>query len=211
MRKLIFLCCLMNALYCSAQIKAVTENGDEVILYNDKTWVYANGDSDASGEIPTNNAIFSKSKDASFLVKSKTVNNIGIYINPKKWTFKKADSDTEAEYSFQLKDKDAYGLIITERIEIPLETLKGIALDNARKIAPDIKIVMEEYRTVNDKKVLCLQMNGTTQGVKFSYFGYYYSSESGTIQFITYTSQNLLKEYKAELEEFLNGFTIFAQ
>ena len=208
MKKLAFLICLINVLYCAAQTKAVTENGDEVILYTDKTWDYVNAETEAVKEIPTNKTVFSKNKDASFLIKSKTVSNIGIYMNPKKWMFKKADSDTEAEYSFQLKDKDAYGLIITERIEIPLETLKGIALENARKIAPDIKIVMEEYRTVNDRKILCLQMNGTTQGVKFSYFGYYFSSESGTIQFITYTSQNLLKEYKAELEEFLNGFTV---
>jgi len=208
MKKLILLCCLANALYCSAQIKAVTESGDEVILYDNKTWDYSNAEVKEEKEIKTNSATFSKSKDASFFLKSKTVTDLGIYLNPKKWSFKKSESDAESEYTFELKGKDAYGMIITERIEVPLNTLKGLAIDNAKSIAPDIKVVMEEYRIVNGKKVFCMQMNGTTQGVKFSYFGYYYAYEHGTIQFITYTSQSLLNEYKPDMEELLNGFTI---
>lgn len=208
MRKTIFLLSFFNIFYCSAQIKAVTESGDEVILYNDKSWDYTTTAIKEAKEISTNSTTFTKNKDATFNLKSKILPDVVISINPKKWSFKKEESEAEAEFTFQLKDKDAYGMIITERIEIPLESLKEIALDNARKTAPDIRVVMEEYRNVNDRKILCMQMDGTTQGVKFSYYGYYFSYDGGTIQFLTYTSQSLLKEYKAEMEDFLNGFSI---
>lgn len=96
-------------------------------------------------------------------------------------------------------------MLISEKIQIPIETLKGIAYENAKNAAPDIKIIKEEYRTVNSIKVLMMQMSGTIQGIKFIYFGYYYSNTNGTIQFITYTSENLFKTYFDDIELFLNG------
>ncbi len=208
MKRIAFIFCIVNCIYCSAQIKAVTENGDEVVLYKDKTWDYSDKKTNEEKEIAENKKHFYKNKDATFILKSQTLPDVGMYLNPKKWSFKKADSEAEAEYKFTLKDKDAYAMILTERIEVPLETLKGLALDNAKKIAPDMKIVFEEYRIVNDKRVLCMQMDGTTQGIKFSYFGYYYSYSAGTTQFLAYTSQNLLSGYKSDIEELLNGFVV---
>jgi len=48
-------------------------------------------------------------------------------------------------------------MIITEKVEIPLKSLKNIALVNVKSVAPDVSVVMEEYRNVNGLKVLCLQ------------------------------------------------------
>ncbi|HOF15948.1 MAG TPA: hypothetical protein PLF32_01290 [Bacteroidales bacterium] len=187
-----------------AQIKAITETGEEVVLYDNGTWKYQNENQLLEIEIPTNPVPFEKNKESSFLLKSKKL-NIGIYINPKKWSFKKASDNPDAEYEFQLKDEDLYGMLITEKVEIPLETMKIIALENGKTIAPDLKIVKEEYRFVNGLKILLLQMDGTIQGIKISYYGYYFSNTKGTIQFITYTSQNLLESYKFESEKLLNG------
>jgi len=53
-----------------------------------------------------------------------------------------------------------------------------------------------------------IQMDGTTQGIRFSYYGYYFSNSNGTIQFVTYTSQNLLDNYVNDCEELLNGFVV---
>ncbi len=208
MKKIAFLFCLMNIIYCSAQVKAISENGDEVILYENKTWDYADKETKEAKEISTNKTSFSKSKDAGFFLKSKNLTNVGVHINTKKWSFEKSTSEDASEYEFELKGKDAYALIITERIEVPLETLKGIALDNAKAIGPDMKVVFEDYRMVNDKKVYCMQMNGTVKGIKISYLGYYYSDENGSLQFLTYTSQSLFKEFKDELENLLSGLEI---
>ena len=135
---------------------------------------------------------FPKNKKSTFLLKSKKF-NVGVYLDPKLWSFNTLTDNPEAEYELQLKDGDLYGLIITEKVEIPIETLKVIALENAKAAAPNMSIVKEEFRNVNGLKVLLLHMNGTIQGIKFSYYGYYYSNSNGTVQFITYTSQNLLE------------------
>lgn len=191
----------------SAQKKAVTETGEEVLLFDDNTWKYVNDESDAETEakpIPVNSTPYVKSKNAGFLLKS-TKAGVGVWLDTKKWQFKKAVQNKEAEYEFQAKQGDLYGMLISEKVEIPLESLRKIAFNNAKKAAPDIQVVKEEYRTVNGKKVLLMQMNGTITGIKFVYYGYYYSYEKGTVQFISYTSQNVFKEVLANAEEFING------
>ncbi len=187
-----------------AQQKAVTETGKEVILFEDGTWKYQNQEDNAETAIATNPSKFVKDEKATFLLKSSKL-NVGFWLNPKTWSFKKSTENPDAEYELQLKDGDLYGMVITEKVEVPLETLKNIAFENAQKVAPDLKVMKEEFRNVNGLRVLLLQMNGTMQGVKFTYYGYYFSSSNGTVQVITYTSQNLLERYKPECERFLNG------
>lgn len=68
-----------------------------------------------------------------------------------------------------------------------------------------MQVVKEEYRYVNGLKVLMIQMTGTIQGIRFTYYGYYYTSDNGTIQFLTYTGENLFEGYLKEIEPFLNG------
>ena len=195
------LSCLVILSY--AQTKAVTENGDEVILYDDGTWKAI--DAGAGDEvIKTNPAKFTKEKSSGFLLKSNKF-NVGFWLNAKKWSFEKGDNNEDAEYELQLKNGDLYAMVIAEKMQIPLETLKKIAVENGRSAAPDLTIENEEYRTVNGLKVLHLQMTGSMQGIKFFYYGYYYSNANGTVQFITYSAQTLLPTYKADAEELLNG------
>ncbi|MEZ4984867.1 MAG: hypothetical protein R2795_07495 [Saprospiraceae bacterium] len=198
----LFLLFVTHGMY--AQQKAVTETGEEVLLYDDGTWEYINENTLPLSEIPINPTTFSKDDESSFLLKSSKI-DMGFWLNPKVWSFKKASGNEDAEYEFQLKDGDLYGMIISELIEIPLETLKTVALNNARSVAPDVKVIKEEIRMVNGLKVLHLQMNGTIQGIKFSYYGYYYSNADGTVQFITYTAQNLIESYESKCENLLNG------
>ncbi|MFL1013510.1 hypothetical protein [Flavisericum labens] len=200
----LLLLCLLTINLIEAQQNAVTEKGEEVILFDDGTWKYQNGDQLKETEIPINPKHFEKDPKSTFLLKSNNF-NIGFYLNPKIWSFKKSIDNPDAEYELQLKNGDLYGTVISEKVEIPLKTLKSIALENGQSAAPDLKIVKEEYRIVNDNKVLLLQMNGSFQGIKISYYGYYFSNSNGTVQFLTYTSQNLIDNYKKEIENLLNG------
>lgn len=191
--------------FALAQQKAVTDTGEEVILFTDGTWVYLEDRTKLADEIRENSRPFTRNKNASFLLKSSRVPH-GVYLDPKLWSFQKAVDNADAEYELQLKGEDLYAMLITEKIEIPLETLREVAIENGRAVAPDLRIVDEEIRTVNGQRVLLMQLDGTLDGIKFSYYGYYFSGESGTVQFITYTSQNLLNTYKATCETLLNGF-----
>ena len=196
---------IASAYFMNAQTSAITGNGDEVILYEDGTWKYLDDSAIEKTVIPVNKKKFSKDKNSSFLVKSNRL-NVGIYINPKSWSFTKGGDEEVYEFQFQKKGGDLYAMLISEKIQVPIETLKEVAITNARSAAPDIKVVKEEYRTVNGIQVLMMQMTGTIQGIEFTYYGYYYSNSKGTIQLLTYTSETLFNEYKGDIELFLNGF-----
>jgi len=190
-----------------AQTKAVTENGDEVILYNDGTWKYKKQNEATQGQqssIYTNPKKFKKDKDATFLLKSNNI-DVGFWLDPSVWSFQKEIETPDIEFELELKDGDLYAMIITEEVEMPLDVLGDIAVENARDAAPDVEVMEREYRTVNGHQVLLQKINGTMQGIKFSYYGYYYSSEKGSVQFVTFTSQNLLDKYMDECETLLNG------
>ncbi len=195
---------LISVQLVNAQLNAVTDTGDEVILYQDGSWKFLNDSIIDNYEIPINDKVFLKEKKSSFLVRSKKL-NIGIWINPKNWKFTKGTENDAYELQFQKKGGDLYGMLISEKMQIPVETLKGIAIENAKGAAPDIKVVKEEYRNVNGIKVLMMQMSGTIQGMKFTYYGYYYSNANGTIQLLTYTGESLFNNYIDDIEVFLNG------
>ena len=199
---LFFISLFISTGYC--QKSAITDTGEEVLLYENGTWEYKKDDLINGEKISFNRRQFKKNNKSSFLLKSKKT-DVAVWINPGKWTFTNAKENPDAEYEFQLKNEDAYGLLITERIEIPLVSLRNIALENAKSAAPDIQIVNEEFRNVNGNKVLMLEMEGSIEGIELTYYGYYYSNENGTNQLITYTSQNLFSAYRRDLSDLLNG------
>ena len=195
---------LLPVLLIHAQINAIADTGDEVILYEDGTWVYVNDNEPDSSEIKLNEQEYRKSDRQTFLVKSRN-HNFGIWINPREWTFEKSKANGVSEFQFQKKDEGLYRLFVYEKVEIAIKNLKRIAFKNAKSASPDINIVKEEYRIVNGKKVLMMQMRGTIEGMKFLYFGYYYSGPGGAIQLLSYTADNLFEDYNADMELFLNG------
>ena len=199
---------LIISIDSNCQKKAVIkDSGKEVELFDDGTWKYVI--TDLSGSIKIDTVILNKLRESDYLIKSAKL-KYGIWINKKKWAYEKNKDEevTPTEYSFRLLGQDAYGMIISERIEIPVDNLLDIAFQNAQQAAPDIKLITKELRQINGNLVYFMQMEGTIQGVKFVYLGYYYSDKDGSIQFLTYTSQNMLKQYKAEMETLLNGFVI---
>jgi len=203
----VFCASLLLAFAAQAQVKAVTEAGEEVLLHDDGTWSFVNQTPAPLKEIGLNPNPFSTPAASTFQLKSKKT-KFAVNLNAKDWTFKKSGDNEDAEYELDYKSGDLFALLIPEQIEIPLETLRNIAIQNARNAAPDLQIVEEEYRMVNGQKMLYMQMNGTVQGVKISYMGYYFSSSVGTVQFLTYTSQNLLDSFRSEALKLLNGLCI---
>jgi hypothetical protein len=189
-----------------ASKKAITDDGDIVVLNDDGTWVYEQGKAEGEIQLDMNPLTFSKDSNAKFMLKSSKT-NAAFWINPKNWTFKKNENGHEsAEYTFKFKGSDLYGMVISEQLEIKLEELAGLAFNNAKDAAPDLKIVKKEYRMVNDHKVIYMEMEGTIQSIRFTYLGYYFSNSTGSTQYLTYTGSNLVKKYRKEIDNFLNGF-----
>jgi hypothetical protein len=185
-----------------AQTRARTETGKEVILYPDGTWKYIT----ESTIRPSQKVSYIKPPSATKFIKTER-GNFGVWYDESKWK-KAGKPDPEGKLYFQLIGEDGYVMVIAEGIEMPITTLKEVVLENAQKAAEDARIILEEKRVVNGREILCLRINGTLKQVPFAYYGYYYGGKEGTIQVITYTSQNLLKKYEQVFTEFLNGLVI---
>ncbi len=204
---IVLLLCTFSFIVIASK-KAVTEEGDLVILNNDGTWTYEDGKAFDDIELPINPKTFEKHIKSNFTLKS-TKTNSSFSINPKKWKFKKNKNGHEsAEYTFELKNGDLYAMAISEEIEMDVEEFAKTALENAKGVAPDTKVIKKEYRTVNGNKVIYMEMVGTIQSIKFKYLGYYFSNASGSTQYLTYTGTNLEAKYKTEINNFLNGFSV---
>jgi len=191
----------------SQQIKATTEDGRQVLLNTDGTWVYTHKQDPAPKKDNQSNHFF-KPKSATVLLKGKRV-TYGLWYDNSKWIVDQVIDNASAEFELTHVQGDRYMVIIPERITIPLDTLKMAALANAKKVAPDIEVVQEEARIVNDHKILCMKLNATIQGIPVSYVNYYYSGKVGAVQLMAYTGQNLFEEYKQDLFDLLNGFEIY--
>lgn len=191
-----------------SQIRAVTSEGREVFLYADSTWRYAEEETPDSTLKKIDTMVCYRPKSSTFFVEGKR-GNYGVWIDPKKWSVETKIKITSVnELMFVFKEGNLYAITIPEAVEAPLESLKEIILSQMKLQAPDARIVKESMRILGGKTFLCMQIDGTVRGMKFSYLSYYYSGENLTLQVLTWTPQNMFKKNKAEMESFLNGVAI---
>jgi hypothetical protein len=130
-----------------------------------------------------------------------------LWTNPLKWT--KQASTESGVMQFNHITGEGWGRVISEKVSIPTNALKEIALENAKKADPNARVTFEERRVVNGRQLICLQIEGIIRNIPFRYYGYYYGGSSGTIQVITYTIQTSFDKLFSDFTEFLNGLEIY--
>jgi hypothetical protein len=179
--------------------RATRADGSAVILFPNGTW---RPDSTAgvtkpkgSGESFTTPAASTSSLDLG--------RGVTLHYKPAKWSLAPGTGGGRAQ--LRHVDGDGYGMTISERIQMPLATLKNVVLSNARTAAPDLKVTLDEKRTVNGLDIQVLQFEGTAQGIPFHWYGYYYTGKGGTIQVITFAGASLFDGFKTDFEDLLNG------
>lgn len=209
MKKLYTLALLTLSMGVFSQIKAITEDGKEVVLLENKTWRFVNeSDEKTLSEIATNTTDFTKAKDATFLLKSKKV-EAGLYFNPKKWKTAPPSSFPTAEYIWQ-NTVDPNNLMVsmmaTENAPIQtLKNLKDIILSTIQSKADFFRLNTSEYRTVNGLKVLYLDYSINTKGMDFRYIGNYYLTEEGYCNIVAFTYEKNFDKNFTEMQSFING------
>ncbi len=196
----------MNPL--NAQIKAHTENGREVSLFNDGTWKYAD---DGGGTIYTDLSLNPIAQYKPYAAQ-KSINsshiNVKIFFDAKMWEYKRISPAEAREYEFWTKWGDGKAIITTEERQVKIDQLHLIAASNAIKMVPDIRVTSEELRKVNGYEVLAINFEGTINGVQHLFLGYYYSGAAGTVQFLTWGSQGFFAENRKAFTHLLNGLMI---
>ncbi len=187
--------CLL-AISAHSQEAATTASGKRITVFPNGTWKALSESSPSSASRPA-------------AASAKLEVNRGrsaLYYDPGKWRVQNEEQSGRSKLEHVAGD--GYAMVLAERLGMSIDVLKNIALQNAKAAAPDAKIVAEEPRKVNGADLLMLQIEGTVSGIPFTYLGYYYSGEHGSIQVLTYTGQNLFAEFRGDFEELLNGFVV---
>ena len=171
MKKIFTLAVLLQSLTFIAQQRALTEDGKEVVLFDNGTWKFVNeSDAKVLETIVTNNNVFEKPKTASFLIKSKKV-DVGVYFDPKKWKLATQNISPHVEYFFaERNSNDGYfGFMITEKVQIAtLKNLKDLIIENVNRNVDYFRLKESEYRTVNGMKVLYIRYAANKKGMNSS-------------------------------------------
>lgn len=182
-------------------IHATTTDGKKVDLLDDGTWRWAEAPPAA-----TSTGDHRRSVSASKVFHS-SKKYYDLWYDAKKW---RPNEEATDKFDLRLTHKsgDGYLMVIAERLTMPIETLCNYAFENVRGIAPDAEIVAKDERVVNGTTVTTMQIRATVQGIKFTYYGYYWAGEAGAMQAITYTAQNIFPELEDDFTELLDGLVI---
>lgn len=170
-------------------------DGRTAVLFDDGSWAYWSDLGTESGSSPGTVTV-SDSRDI-----------VSVTYDSDVWTRypEPRTLSPDASLAFSHREGDAYALVIAERTSIPLKTLSNMVLQNARVVATDAEIVSSEPGTVNGEQGLFVDVEATVNGIPIRYHNLVWSGDEGSVQVITFASQNLFEEYRADFDRFLQS------
>lgn len=214
MKKIFTLAILLQSLTFIAQQRALTEDGKEVVLFDNGTWKFVNeSDAKVLETIVTNNNLFEKPKTASFLMKSKKL-DVGVYFDPKKWKLATQNISPHVEYFFTDRgnSEGLFGFMMTEKVQIAtLKNLKELIIENVNRNVDFFRLKESEYRTVNGMKVLYIRYAANTKGMDFEYAGNYYINSDGYAGVVGFSSQKMFENSFGAIQELINGISLVSK
>ena len=186
-----------------AQIKAITDTGDEIILLDDKTWRYKIEKNKL--DLNTNKKT-SETNNSNQLIKS-NIGDFGVSINPNTIKTNSYSFNKDAEFTFASKNGKFWALFMTEKISFPLKFLKDLKIKSMKDKIESFEILKEDERIVNGMKIMHVQLKGTSKNFNFVYCIYFASSESSTSQLFSYCLESDFENNRENMYKFLDGFT----
>jgi hypothetical protein len=193
---------LLFAFPACAQMTAITEEGRAVILFSNGTWRYANDSVKVSTLelhhyfIPENSSRLLKGKNARY----------ELWYNAEKWNLLPDTVYANSEYALEDRNGERIAMIIPERMQVPLTTIKEAAIASFKKEGSECRIAEEQKIVVNGTEGLLLKIDALVDGIPVSYLNGYFSTREGTFQLITYTAYNLFDRHRTDMMELISGF-----
>lgn len=216
---LLFLFILIGSIQAFSQIKAVTENGDTIYVYNDGTWSYELRESSSQQgmmdflneaiDVETLNSTFTTPSTSKDKVKN-AMDQFQIFFNSEEWRrVPPATLNDEAEFAFEAKFSDVWSVVISEETPIEKETLFKIARKNMEDNtgAKPETISLTQFK-VNGHDILRGVMRASFSGITFVFDTYYFSDERGSVQFTTWSSEAVWKKNEVKIQDLLKGFEV---
>lgn len=114
------------------------------------------------------------------------------------------------EEGYQLEDPkaEAFVKLVVERAEIPTDRLVEIALDNARKTDPKLRVVRRSQRTVNGIRMAVVEFELNADGIPITFVGHYYGGPEGAVQILGWSSRNQARDYRAQIDLLIEGLRL---
>jgi len=195
---------LLFAFQAAAQITAITEEGRAVILFSNGTWRYLNDSVRVSTlDLPH----YTVPGNSTNLVKGK-VSRYELWYNAEKWNLLPDSVYENSEYALEFHDGELIAMMITERMQVPLTTIKEAAIGSFKKEGSECRIAEEQKIMVNGTEGLLLKIDALVDGIPVSYLNGYFSTPEGTFQLITYTTYNLFDNHRNDMMELISGFVL---
>ena len=200
-----------------AQTRAVTEKGDTIFVYANGTWSYEFeeitnevNEFDFLNLALTVDTIATKqvfSPNAKSEVKSEII-GFKVKYDDKKWKrVPPGGLNADADFAFEFKSADVWCIIIDEETSFSPENLFRIAKRTMENnLNATTEILKTQVVNVNGTNLFRGVIKAQVSGISFVFDSYYYSNELGSVQFTTWTSDNLWKKYERDITELLNGF-----
>lgn len=181
-----------GALAADKNLRAITEDGRKVILRTDGQWIF---DTTQDKAIPRASNVYQTNVPGFSLTYDNT-----------KW--KPQPSDTKGMQVFRHTTYPLFSMAISDEMPATVEAMKSVALYHAKKADPNAKIITEEMRKIGEKDILTLKFMAKIENLPFFYYGNYYANQSGNVQVVCYTSQQLFHKYENECQQFIDGLKI---
>lgn len=163
----------------------------------------------AFSKIPTNKKVFSVPESATDTAKGKRSNAYSVFFDPTDWQPAPPEG-ADADLSF---NNDAFGMMalsVHESAYLPLETMRKLVVRDLRQTLPDLTIKTEEFRMVNKKKMLYMELIGTTkESMVMNYTLLLYSAEKfGSLQWFVISIDDLKQQAEEVVAKMSNGLVI---
>jgi tetratricopeptide (TPR) repeat protein len=129
-----------------------------------------------------------------------------IWIDPYKW--RQTPSDRQGWLQFRHTTGAGIARVVTEARRLSTEEVLQVASTNLRSIDLNIRVTLQEKRTVNGHELVALRADGTMDKVPVTFYSYLYGGTSGNIQVLTVTPSSAFPQNADELTNFLDGIEV---
>lgn len=196
----------------AAQERAVTLDGDTVILKPDGSWLLLENYKPAANFANPKNpgtAVTKPEKATDYV--SEAPKRYVLWYNEEIWQkIRSKQVNRQADVALKMIDRPAYATVIYERLQVPMDELPDAHFTNVKRMAVNAQQLSKGYRVVNGDTMATSKVKASPNETKsnFVYRSYYYSNEQGSLQLHVFTSRRFYPELKAKLEGLLNGLVI---
>ena len=134
--------------------------------------------------------------------------NYGVWYNNNVWTAPNYNLNAMAELQFATYNDEAWGMVIAEYGSFSLQDLQQAVLNNANRVANNVRLVKSEKKLINGKEMLQIQVEADISGIGFVYYGNLYTTGEFATQFLSYTSKELFPKYQSLMDELISGIEV---